>query len=483
MAGLTNTGFTRKSLAEIKTDVEARLIAIYGPINTDPDSVFGQIIGVLSEAISEVWEAAEASYYAMYPSSAEGFSLDNVVDLVGVRRLEATKSTVTAIIEGTEGTVVPAGTQFRQQTTNELFESDVAVTITKGLAGTSEPLGKAVISVNTLPGVGGDTYTIDLNGTSINYFGPEGQTILDVLNGIAGEFVGEDWDAVVDATEEIVTITPNDDDKTPFSIDVSSNIDLDEIWADVALSALETGEIEVPVNSIINIETPVSGLNQVDNLYQGTAGRDTEGDVALRIRRAQSLNVSGAASIPAMEARLLQEVDNVLSVMIIDNRTDSTDGEGRPPHSFEALVIGGTDQDILDKLWEIKPAGIATYGNVSGTVVDSQGVSQTLYFSRPTEVPINVDIEFDEDTEETLPSNYADLIKAAIVAYSLTEQEVGKDVTVQRYLRAIYEIDGVGVVTVLVMDDGGLAVPDLITIASGQIATFSVSNITVTKNP
>jgi len=482
MAGITDNGFTRKLLSDIKTDVENRLIAVFGPINSEPDSVFGQIIGVLSEAISEVWEAVEDSYYAMYPSSAEGFSLDGVVDLVGIRRLEATKSTVTAIIEGTEGTVVPAGTQFRQQTTNELFESDVAVTITKGVMGSVQPLGKAVVSVNTIPGPGGESYNIELNGDFINYFGPNGQTILDVLNGIAAEFSSTDWDAVVDTTAETITITPNDSGRTPFAIDVTSNMDLDEIWADIALSALVTGAIEVPINSIINIETPVSGLNEVDNLYQGTAGRETETDTALRIRRATSLNVSGAASIPAMEARLLQEVDDVLSVTIIDNRTDVTDGEGRPPHSFEALVTGGDDQDILDKLWEIKPAGIATYGNVSGTVVDSHGVSQTLYFSRPTEVPITVVVNFDEDTEEALPSNYSDLIKAAIVAFSLTEQSVGKDITIQRYLRAIYEIDGVGVVTVLTMDDGGGTVSDLIEIASGDIATFDATNITVTKN-
>ena len=62
----------------------------------------------------------------------------------------------------------------------------------------------------------------------------------------------------------------------------------------------------------------------------------------------------------------------------------------------EAVVAEGADQDIWDKLWEVKSAGIATFGTESGTALDSQGNPHTVNFSRATPISIWMHAELKE---------------------------------------------------------------------------------------
>jgi len=76
-------------------------------------------------------------------------------------------------------------------------------------------------------------------------------------------------------------------------------------------------------------------------------------------------------------------VDDVTAATIIENRTGEVDAQGRPPHSFEAVVTGGTDADIAQNLFETKAAGIETTGTITEIVTDSTGKEQVIKFSRP----------------------------------------------------------------------------------------------------
>lgn len=431
--GLDSSGFTKKSLADIKTEIEEELTSEFGPVNTAPDSVFGQLIGVFSEAISDLWDLAELVYQSQYPSSAIGVALDNVAELSNLIRLEATPSLVTAIAEGDEGTIIPIGTQFSQQGTNELFASTILTTITKA------DVLKTVISINT---ESSPPYTVTIDHTTTDIYTSSLSTISGIFNDLETQISASGTHtAVFDSAGETLTITSNDG-SSPFEITVTSNMDIDEIWTPIPLEAVNPGSIEVPAGSINSINTPVAGLNSVDNILPGTVGRDTETDDEFRLRRKQSLRVVGAATIPAMEARILQEVEGVTSVIIVDNRTDLVDTDGRPPHSFEALIVGGVDQDIIDKIWEVKPAGIQTFGSESGQVTDSQGFLQTLFFSRPVNKYVHLEIDISLYSEEVFPANGIDGIKEAIVEFG-NNLSPGDDILFQRFFEAIFSVPGV----------------------------------------
>jgi uncharacterized phage protein gp47/JayE len=438
--GMDSTGFTKKKLADIKLSLEEQVQAVFGIVNVDPESVFGQIIGIWSEASSELWDLAEDVYLSQYPVSAEGVPLDNVVDLTGITRLGASSSFVKAILEGDESTEVPAETQFKQSSTNKLLENDAPVTITK-----SDVL-QIVITVKTVQD--STAYSVTIAGTLNQIVSDSDATEEEIIVALKTEIDTNMLDYTTEITVDNKELTVYITDKTTsFAADKTSNLDM-EIWTPVIVYTVDKGSISIPVNSVDSIETPVSGLNQVDNLLNGELGRAVETDDELRLRRKQSLRVAGAATVPAIEASLAQDVDGVVSVIVVENRTDVTDGAGRPPHSFESIVSGGTDQDIADKIWEIKPAGIQTYGTSSAQIVDSQGTFQTMYFSRPVNKYVHLNIKITLYDEEQFPADGFNAIKQAIKDYGDTLLP-GDDLLVQRFYTPIFTVQGIKSVDLL----------------------------------
>jgi len=439
--GLTDDGFIKKTLTDILAKLDADVKAVFGAANVEPDSVFGQMNGIIAEVVGDLWDLAELTYASQYALSAKGVSMDAVAELNNLTRLGATASTVNAILEGDDLTTIPLGTQFRQTGTDEIFasSSEIQLNLTTLL--------KVVISVNdfaTTP------HTIDIVGDGEAVFSSSvSSSALDVLNDFQTQInTAGKHNAVVDVSAETLTITNLDlSDITTFGIIIDATLTIDEQWSPVSLAALNTGAIAVPSNSIQIIETPVVGLNAVDNLSVGTQGRDVETDDDFRLRRKQSIRVVGAATVPAMEARLVEEIVEIVSATVKDNRTDFTDVEGRPPHSFEAIITFSPDtaairQIIADKIFEIKPAGIQTFGTITEQVSDSTGDLQTINYSQPTNKFIHINVEITLNPEEVFPVNGLDAIKTALADFG-NDLNAGEDAIIQRFFNSIYSVSGV----------------------------------------
>ncbi len=178
-------------------------------------------------------------------------------------------------------------------------------------------------------------------------------------------------------------------------------------YIDIEFQAEQTGEVQAPAGSLTVIETPVTNWTSAVNQEDADLGRSLESDVELRLRRKDSLQIIGAATVEAIRARILDEVDDVTDVIVVENDTDVTDGGGRPPHSIQVVVGGGADQDIGEKIWELKAGGIATYGtDVTVTVTDTQGFDHDIDFDRATilrsflHIVITVGTGFDSGTKQ-----------------------------------------------------------------------------------
>lgn len=108
--GITDEGFVRKRLSDIKAEMETAYKSALGAgINVDAQSPLGQIIGISSDLLAVTWELVEALYNSTSPNTAEGVSLDQVAMITNLTRMAATKSTATITITGTNGTTVPSG--------------------------------------------------------------------------------------------------------------------------------------------------------------------------------------------------------------------------------------------------------------------------------------------------------------------------------------------------------------------------------------
>ena len=121
------------------------------------------------------------------------------------------------------------------------------------------------------------------------------------------------------------------------------------------------------------------------------------------------------------------------------NVTDSLTtvaGINLPPHSFMAVLFDGTtapDDPIVTNdqcaaLVEAQtPMGIATAGNSSGTVVDSNGVPQTVRFSRPAGVTVYISVTCSKGPAWDDTATPA-AVKAALAAYATANWKPGVSV-------------------------------------------------------
>lgn len=149
--GVTDQGFNLKRLEDIKGDLEtwwtnAKFIDENGEVVTSPnllpESVNGQIIGIMSAALAQIWELAQLANNQWSPGLARSNNLSALVQLNKLQRKEATASTVTLTLTGTNGTVVPAGSQVRDtnQTITVALDSDTTI----GVSGTIDASATAI---------------------------------------------------------------------------------------------------------------------------------------------------------------------------------------------------------------------------------------------------------------------------------------------------------------------------------------------------
>lgn len=571
MPGLSPLGFEVKRLQEIREDLLAALRAEFGAdILTGSDSAFGRLAGIFAERYAELWELAQDDYSAKYPASADGVGLDNVLDLNGLRRLEADFSRAWQVLIGDPGTLIPAGSRVSHATTGARFATETDETLDL-----SEPNLRVELEIDGEPHGVGETFTVTVDGVTEVFTTVGGETDLDVAQAlatlidplfpitdvdqalrtfkIAGDqrnrfgLVGkrlrvtgasgspsnngsytiiaatlDGGDTVVEVAQELpsdsvsgslqwncravgttdeavvntflllqaIGITPNEfppgsTDASDFAMtivfvgSIPANFTLAFVARATEVLADETGPTEADVNTLSVIETPVTGWLSTTNPIASDPGRDIEPDVDARQRRQVEVRVGPGPSTPGL-VHMLLEVPGVDAAQVFPNETDVIDVDGRPPHSVECVVSGGRDSDVAVAIFNRLAAGIQSFGNTVEIVVDTQGVSHAIRFSRAVDVPIWVDVDVVSlYAEETLPALAAGAITQAIVDFGRTFRG-GLDVIPQRLSGAIFAaVPGLSEITVEVGITPATG-PTPVSIAAGEIARFDDSRVTVT---
>lgn len=491
--GITTQGFVMPQLSDLKYDLEQGLITQFGAeINLTPSSFFSQFVGPTAERLSLVWQAMQDVYNSQNPDTAFGASLDNVGALRGIPRLNALPSSVQNFrLFGTAGTPVVAGTQFSVLNSPlSVFSITSSVTLgagqnciqTIGFSATAAS-GNWSLSIN-----GSVTGTLAFNTTAAQL-----QTAIQALNFCSGCTVTGSMAAgftinfngaatgglmaqplftvatntLLTGGSAAITITPT---ITQAGVD----------QANVTVTATSKGPTVANAGTLVNILTPVSGLTNVLNTQDATLGRNVESDNAYRVRMAQSLQIAGAGTMPAIRERLLT-VAGVTSCLIYENVTDITDANGIPPHSFEAYVTGGSDAAIAAMLWQVKPAGIRTFGTSSFVIVDSQGVSHTMYFSRPQQIDIYLAITLTVST--LFPANGTTLVENALAAYINGLGQGGEVIVNPMLIAQLASVPGIDDSVILIGTAPGPTLPDNIVIQPFQQAFTQTSFMTITTVP
>ena len=475
--GLTTTGFVIKPYQIIQQEIQAEMQSIFGTdLDVSSQSVAGQWINRQAQDFADLWELCQTLYSGYNPDTASGAALEDACSRVNVTRLPATPTKVTVILYGTVGTTITAGHIVSQTTTGNQFTLDTTVTLATSISGD--------LTINISSIANAYTYSITINGTPYTYLSDGTATAVEIINGLfaaLGTIAGLSITLPTTTTLKIVS----SDGKTAFNCTLGAKLGIVLLGCPGAYTAVIYGAVSVPLNTIVTIVNAISGLAAVNNLIQGDIGRNLETDDNLRIRRKASLTALGRATDGAISGRIVQEVSGITSCIVVSNRLDTIDSGGRPPHSFEVIVSGGTVADIGLKIWENMPSGVQSYGNTNVTILDSLGNSQVIYFSRPVNIYIWLNIILTLYSEETYPVNGDADMKDAIQTWSLTEIVAGKDVIIQRVLSPIYTIPGVSLATITLATSATPGGPpgaysgSNLSVASNQIAVFDQARIAI----
>ena len=468
--GLSATGFKRKRLPEILQSINARISDTLGlKTQIQSNSVLGQIVGVFSYEIADLWEQAENGYNAMYPSTAQGVSLSNAAGLAGIQLIDAEFTTLVATCFGANGTEIPYGAQITDGT-NTYSCTDVYLQINSSRA--------CVVGVKLAGAVAkGTSYSLTIDGVTQTYTAVSGDSATNVLVGLSALF--SPTDRTMTVNNEALLIIMNDRSQT-MNVVPGNTLVLSTIGSPFNFRCDTAGAITPAIGSVNQIVTSYAGWDSVENNVPANTGRDAETDISLRERWAKSIYHRASGMTEAITAALY-DVDGVTFALTYENDSNDTDLDGRPPHSIESIVQGGDPLEIAKTIFRVHAAGITTYGSISQTVNDSQGVSHVVNFNRPTLVPIYLQLSITSNPEKRLSASAVSLIKSAIVDYFGT-LTVGQDVILQSLYGTIYAATSgaVGYMQIEGSIDGTTFSTDNIVINARSLATITANDIDIT---
>jgi uncharacterized phage protein gp47/JayE len=162
--------------------------------------------------------------------------------------------------------------------------------------------------------------------------------------------------------------------------------------ATVTALATTVGATVAPSNSLTVMASPLFNVREVTNPSDALIGRARETDAELRQRRTFSVATPSQSILEGIKGAVAN-IPQVLQVQAYENKTDVTDANGLPPHSFSIVVEGGDNQEIGETIFIREPVGANQYGNTTVTVIDSYNMPHQITFMRPPHVQIFIRVE------------------------------------------------------------------------------------------
>jgi uncharacterized phage protein gp47/JayE len=248
----------------------------------------------------------------------------------------------------------------------------------------------------------------------------------------------------------------------------------------VPIASLETGAITAGAGTITEFVTVIAGVSSVSNSEAVTPGREVETDAELRLKREAGFAQAGAGTDGAIAAEVA-EIDTVAQVIVISNRTSATDALLIPPKSFRCVVwpAQAADEPVFQAIYDTMPAGILADGSITGTVTDSQGISQPVAYELADDQEIHIETIL---TVDSLTYGGDTEVEDALVALGVGLQ-LGEDILIHELSAAVVNaVTGILTIETRAKIGGAPGPGDIVNIdiELDEIATIDVGDITVT---
>ena len=186
----------------------------------------------------------------------------------------------------------------------------------------------------------------------------------------------------------------------------------------VTATAQTSGAIQASASTITTIFTPTLGWQTVTNASGAVVGSPVELDGQLRIRQSKSTSIPAQTTLAATVAAL-SNLPGVTEVQPYENATNTTDGNGLPPHSICLVVEGGILSAIVNTIGLYKTPGTQTFASganaQSGTYIDAKGLPVPINFISPA-IPAEIGVGIVITPASTWDSSFEPIINAALAA-------------------------------------------------------------------
>jgi uncharacterized phage protein gp47/JayE len=246
----------------------------------------------------------------------------------------------------------------------------------------------------------------------------------------------------------------------------------------VGVLATSVGATVAPSDSLTVMVSPLFGVRTVTNPSDATIGRNRESDAELRGRRTFSVATPSQSILEGIKGAVAN-IPQVIQVQAYENKTDVTDANGLPPHSFSIVAEGGNDQAIGETIFIREPVGANQYGNTTVTVIDSYNMPHSVTFMRPPHIHIFIRVELIPMTGwsvELIP-----LMKQNIVSWAQANLLIGVPVLRSQLYIPVNATGTTFAVAHILMGFSASDVAErvMLPIAFNEIAWFDTANIEV----
>lgn len=229
-----------------------------------------------------------------------------------------------------------------------------------------------------------------------------------------------------------------------FSATLCKYITVTEVTSNIQFESAEYGSYVLADGVITQIVTTVDGWTACTNDIAPIKGRLTQTDAEARTSYTNRVASRGTGTVASIVSLLYSDVDGVTFAAGYENYNDTTDAAGRPPHSIEIVVQGGSDEDVANIIWKNKAGGIRAYGKHYAYATDINGNRQYLEFTRVNDVYLLLSVTV--TSSGGLDDDYAARIKSLLMEEILS---AGTTIRLQTFIRPIMEsVSGVDYVEI-----------------------------------
>ena len=234
------------------------------------------------------------------------------------------------------------------------------------------------------------------------------------------------------------------DTSTPFTIKDPTGNTFELITSDslsagsntLAFRSTEIGNVQISLNSLTSIVTPILGIVSVNNpAAPTTQGEDQETDAVFRLRRQACIALPAQSTFNGLIGGL-NTVTGLTEAVVVENTTSSADGDGVPANGIWVIVRGGDDEDIGNMIYAYHPLGIPMKGSESVEITQSDGSTIDMLFDRAVAQDLYISFTATSKSGESVDTAALKAALATALTYSIYETA---DVT--SIIAAIYAIN------------------------------------------